>query len=109
MTGRCELCQRDEVDLTRHHLVPRTRHANKRNQRDFAREDVRTRIAMFCRPCHKMVHALFTEKQLEREFNTLERIAAHPDVGRFVEWIRTKPAGFHSTTRKSSITRSAAP
>jgi hypothetical protein len=55
------------------------------------------------------VHALFTEKQLEREFNTLERIAAHPDVGRFVEWIRTKPAGFHSTTRKSSITRSAAP
>lgn len=103
MTGRCELCERGEVELTRHHLVPRTRHSNKRNQREFDREDVRTRIALFCRPCHRMVHALFTEKQLERELNTLEAIAAHPDVARFVAWIRPKPPGFHSSTRKSSV------
>lgn len=104
MTGRCELCLRDEVELTRHHLVPRTRHNNKRNKRDFDRHDVRTRIALFCRPCHKMVHALFTEKQLERDFNTLEQIALHPDVQNFVLWIRPKPPGFHSITRKRSST-----
>ena len=102
MSGACELCQRNEVDLTRHHLVPRTRHSNKRNRRDFDRADVTTRIAWLCRPCHKMVHAVLNEKQLEREFNTLELLRSHPEIRKFVEWIATKPPGFHSFTRKMS-------
>lgn len=100
--GRCELCERAEVSLTRHHLVPRTRHSNKLNKKLFDRVDVVERIALLCRPCHKMIHALFTEKQLEREFNTLAALRAQGDVARFVDWIRTKPPGFHSYTRKKS-------
>ncbi|MBY0375206.1 MAG: hypothetical protein K2Q23_14515 [Bryobacteraceae bacterium] len=102
MSGGCELCGRVEVELTRHHLVPRTRHSNKRTQRTFEREDVTTRIALICRPCHKMVHAVFTEKQLEREFNTVELLRSHPEIQKFIAWIASKPAGFHSFTRKMS-------
>src|SRR5215813_740741 len=98
----CELCGRQVSTLTRHHLVPRTRHSNKRNKRDFDRADVKTRIAWLCRPCHNHVHALFTEKTLEREFNTLESLLSHPDVGRFVEWIRTKPDGFRPANEPST-------
>lgn len=101
MSGVCELCGRPEVALTRHHLVPRTRHSNKRNQRDFDRADVTSRIACLCRPCHKMVHAVFTEKQLEREYNTLALLRAHPEIQKFVAWIASKPPGFHSFTRKT--------
>lgn len=90
---RCELCGREVHSLTRHHLIPRTRHANKRNNREFGRAEVKKRISWFCRPCHNHVHALFTEKMLKREFNTLESLAAHPDVARFVDWIRHKPDG----------------
>ena len=103
----CELCGRKVSERTRHHLIPRTRHANKRNKRDFERADVKHRIAWLCRPCHSHVHALFTEKTLEREFNTLESLAAHPDVARFVNWIRKKPEGFRPANEDAHMKRKA--
>ncbi len=87
----CELCQRKVAYLTRHHLIPRTRHANKRNKKLFDRKEVHTRIVWFCRPCHDQVHAVLTEKTLEHEYNTLEEIAAHPEIKKFAEWIKNKP------------------
>ena len=104
-TRRCELCGREVSALTRHHLIPRTRHANKRNKREFDRAEVKKRIAWFCRPCHNHVHALFTEKILERELNTIEVLAAHPDVARFVKWIRNKPDGFRPANQPSHSKR----
>ena len=92
--GRCELCGRNVDCLTRHHLVPRTRHSNRRNKRDFDRSDVTHRIAWLCRPCHDHVHAVFTEKTLEREYNTLESLREDPAITRFVRWIADKPPDF---------------
>ena len=91
--GTCELCGRTVALLTRHHLIPRTRHANKKTRRTFGREEVHDRVAHFCKPCHKQLHSLFDEKELERELNTLEALRAHAEVARFVAWIRTKPDG----------------
>jgi hypothetical protein len=105
-SGCCELCGREVAVLTRHHLIPRTRHANKRNKRTFDRADVKARIAWMCRPCHSHVHALFTEKELERGFNTRAALAAHPDVARFVSWIRTKPDGFKPASHAANGKRS---
>ena len=102
MTGICELCGRLVSSLTKHHLIPKARHANKRNQLVFDRHEVRHRLAWFCRPCHNHVHALFTEKVLEREFNTLALLAAHPDVMKFISWIRGKPDGFKPTSYASN-------
>lgn len=92
--GRCELCGRRVERLTRHHLVPRTRHSNRRNKRDFDRADVTHRIAWLCRPCHDHVHAVFTEKTLEREYNTLESLLEDPAIARFIRWIADKPPDF---------------
>lgn len=90
----CELCGRRVSARTRHHLIPRTRHPNKRNKREFDRKEVKQRIAWFCRPCHDHVHALFSEKTLERDLNTIKSLAVHPEVARFVTWIRNKPDHF---------------
>jgi 5-methylcytosine-specific restriction endonuclease McrA len=103
MMGRCELCEREGMKLTRHHLIPRTRHSTKRNKKLFSRQEVVERIAMLCRPCHRQVHALFTEKQLELEYSSLDRLLAHPEVAKFVAWIRSKPPGFQPSTRQSSL------
>jgi len=102
MSGICELCGRLVTLLTKHHLIPKARHANKRNKREFDRREVKQRLAWFCRPCHSHVHALFTEKTLERKFNTLESLTAHPEVAKFVGWIRTKPAGFKPVSHASN-------
>jgi hypothetical protein len=102
---RCELCGREVSHVTRHHLIPRTRHTNKKAQREFERSEMKGRIAWFCRPCHDHVHALFAEKTLEREFNTIEALRSHPDVARFVTWIRNKPDGFRPANQPSSVKR----
>jgi hypothetical protein len=90
----CELCGRTVSFVTKHHLIPKARHANKRTLRTFDRQEVKHRVAWLCRPCHNHVHALFTEKTLERDFNTLELLQAHPVVAKFIVWLRAKPDGF---------------
>ncbi|NIP73187.1 MAG: hypothetical protein GWO16_09250 [Gammaproteobacteria bacterium] len=92
--GRCELCGRAVPELTRHHLIPRARHGKRRTQRRFAREEMRAHILWVCRPCHKHVHAVCSETSLEARYNTRERLLEHPDIRRFIEWIRSKPAGY---------------
>jgi len=86
--GVCELCGRQVSLLTKHHLIPKTRHGNKRVKRDFERHEVKYLLAWFCRPCHNHVHAMFTEKTLEREFNTVKQLAANFEIAKFVKWIR---------------------
>lgn len=90
----CELCERPASALTRHHLIPRTRHSNRRARRRFARHEMSHRILWVCRPCHNQIHAAISEKELERFYHTPERLLAHPVIARFVDWIRTKPADF---------------
>ena len=102
MTGRCAICHREEA-LTRHHLIPRTRHHNKRNKREFDRAVVKEVVGI-CRPCHSQIHALLTEKELEREYNTIAKLRGHPEVAKFARWISKKPRGFrvptsHANTR----------
>jgi len=101
----CELCGRAVARLTRHHLIPRTRHSNRRNKRDFGRHEVHERVAWLCRPCHDHVHNVFSEKELERHFNTVSRLREHAEIARFVEWIAAKPAGFRPRRGKRSRRR----
>lgn len=88
--------------MTRHHLIPRTRHSNKRNQKTFERHEVRTRMADLCRPCHGFIHKVLTEKQMEHLHNTVEALRTHPDIARFTDWIRTKPPGLRVRSRRPS-------
>ena len=95
----CELCGRVMAALTRHHLIPRTRHGKKRNQRLFSREDVRTRILWICRPCHDHLHEVLSEKEMEADYRTREALLEHPAIRRFVAWIGGKPEGFKPSGR----------
>ena len=90
----CELCGRMMTALTRHHLIPRTRHRKKRNRRLFGRGEVRTRILWICRPCHDHIHEVLGEKEMEVGYRGREALLAHPAIGRFVTWIGNKPEGF---------------
>ncbi|MFL6595858.1 MAG: hypothetical protein ACJ8HQ_10495, partial [Chthoniobacterales bacterium] len=90
-----------EETLTRHHLIPRTRHSNKRNKRDFERAVVR-QVVRICRPCHSQIHALLSEKELEREYNTIAKLKTHPGLAKFAQWIASKPRGFRVAMQKTN-------
>ncbi len=102
--GSCQLCQR-ETALTRHHLVPQTRHGKTRWNRDrYSRRQLQHELILrLCSACHRQVHATLSERELERDYPSLERLREHPDLARFVAWIRTKPPGFRPPVRRSAL------
>lgn len=89
----CLLCGRSIPPLQRdaHHLVPKLR------------GDVQT--AWLHRICHRQIHAWFTESELERLHHHVEALRSHPEMARFLEWVRRKPDDFHERTRKSQRLR----
>ena len=89
-TGRCQLCKRPDLALTRHHLIPRMTH--KRARRSDPESNI-NEIAMICRPCHSHIHTLMTEKEMHRTYNTIEKLAAHEGVQKFVKWLQGKRVG----------------
>ena len=77
---QCELCQRDCPKLTEHHLVPRQQ-TKRKKQDPGPTTDI-------CAPCHKQIHTLFTNKELARKLNTVDRLRSHPNMTKFLTWIR---------------------
>ena len=59
-------------------------------------------VVGICRPCHSQIHEVLTEKKLERDFNTIEKLRQHPEVAKFVRWIRNKPRGFRCGHARST-------
>jgi hypothetical protein len=94
----CELCGRSvgRENLTRHHLLPRAR-ARRMKRRKLARRELRLRdpgrTVDLCRPCHRNVHTSLSNGDLERGYDSLEALSAHPDVRRFTDWVKDKPHG----------------
>ena len=97
---QCELCKRTDLILTRHHLIPRSRHNKARTQRNFSRDAMKTDIALLCRPCHSQVHRLFDNHELASYYHTVERLRQHSDVQSFVRWIEKRPAGLKVRVRR---------
>ncbi len=77
--------------------IPPQKEARKKA---FDRREMERRIALLCRPCHGNVHAVFENKDLEREYNTVDALARHPGVHRFTRWIQKKPHGTAAYRRR---------
>jgi hypothetical protein len=75
----CSICKRDgdEQHFEEHHLTPKARKGRETIQ--------------ICNLCHDMVHKSMTTKELAKKYNTLEKIAAHPKMISWIQWISTKP------------------
>lgn len=51
--------------------------------------------------CHDEIHAVLTEAELARHFDTVAKLRAHPKLKRFIAWVAGKPPEFHARTRAS--------
>ena len=73
---KCELCDREVTKLYRHHLIPKQRGGKKGP------------VSMLCWSCKDMVHILFTNKELEREYNTIELLKSIDKIQKYIKWIK---------------------
>jgi hypothetical protein len=87
--GTCQLCERENIETTDHHLIPVTRHSNKKTKKETDRDTRNIKVPL-CKPCHKQIHKLITEKEMERHYNTIEKLKEHSGVQKFIAWVRTK-------------------
>ncbi len=79
----CQLCDRDVKELTTHHLVPRQ--TVKRKQADSGP------TIDICSPCHRQIHALYSNLDLAKELNTLNKLKSEPKMSKFLGWIKSEP------------------
>jgi hypothetical protein len=85
----CPLCDRPIPVSQRdaHHLIPKSRGG--------------VQTVWLHRICHRQIHALFNETELARSFRDPQALREHPEMARFLEWVRRKPDAFFERTRKS--------
>jgi hypothetical protein len=85
-TTACELCSRDWIPLTYHHLIPKQIHtkALKRGWHDEAKLNS---VAWLCRACHSFVHRVASNEELAREYYTVEKLSEREDVEKWVGWV----------------------
>ncbi|KAI0098407.1 hypothetical protein F4814DRAFT_453487 [Daldinia grandis] len=82
----CELCGRDWVPLSYHHLVPRFVHG-KAVRRGWHRVQDLQSVAWLCGACHRFVHRFAGHEELARRYYTVELLMGEEGVRRWVEWV----------------------
>ncbi|KAI1193647.1 hypothetical protein F5X97DRAFT_338714 [Nemania serpens] len=82
----CELCGRDWINLSYHHLIPRFVHA-KAVKRGWHRECDLQSVAWLCGACHGFVHRFAGHEELARRFYSVERLLAEEEVRRWAAWV----------------------
>jgi 5-methylcytosine-specific restriction protein A len=74
----CALCGRvvPHALITLHHLLPKEEGGEAEHRLPF------------CKPCHKQVHATFSNKQLAARYDSIEKLQAASELSKFLAWIR---------------------
>lgn len=88
--GLCELCGRNGVDTTVHHLLPKEMGGTFGETADL------------CIPCHKQIHALYTNEEIAARLATLKDLRQDEKLLRFIKWLRKQPPTKIMKTKKSN-------
>lgn len=49
--------------------------------------------------CHSKIHHTFSEKELEETYHTWEALRSHPEIEKFVAWIRKKAPEYYTKNK----------
>ena len=87
---KCPICKRElGVVIDRHHLIPKT----------FGGKEQITLHKI----CHRKLHSAITEKEMEKWYNTIERILEHEEITRFVKWVARKDIDYYSGSDETVV------
>ncbi len=83
----CPLCDRPippGAPSSRHHLIPRLKGG------------AAGPVVRLHHICHKAIHKALSEAELARDYADVAKLRAHPELARFIAWVRRRPPGFSS-------------
>ena len=70
--------------VDRHHVVPKAA---------GGRETV-----WLHRICHRKVHSVLDERTLAAAYASIDALRQHPEIARFIHWVRKTPPEFYART-----------
>ena len=80
----CQMCKRDTPQevLEKHHLIPKSRKNKKKRT-------IKNTIKV-CVDCGDQLHQLFTNKEMEKTYNTIETILEDERIQKWIDWVKDK-------------------
>lgn len=78
--GPCPICGRPMfkgASVDRHHWQPKSRGG--------------TEAVYLHRICHRKLHSIFSNKELAAGLAAPEQVRQHPEIQRFIRWVRRQP------------------
>lgn len=82
--GKCPICDRDMIkgpSIDKHHFIPKCRGGKE--------------TEFLHKVCHRKIHSLWTEKELEKEFNDPNKVCENEEIQKFIKWIYKKDPEFY--------------
>lgn len=79
----CAICTRiiGDVNVQDHHLIPKELGGKE--------------TIPLHKMCHQKIHATFTNRELLHKYHTPDIIRTHPEMIKFIEWIKNKDPSFY--------------
>lgn len=86
----CPLCCRPLAEpFNRHHLLP------------LSKGGKGTTTVLLHKICHDKIHSVFTEMELKRHYNTIEKLKGNDEIANFLKWVsRKEPQFYDKSVRK---------
>lgn len=79
----CPICGRAlGTVIDEHHLIPKT---------FGGKEKVKLH-----KICHRKIHSVFTERELEKWYYTIEHLLKHEEIQAFAKWVAKKDIDYYS-------------
>jgi hypothetical protein len=86
----CPLCRRAIAGpCNRHHLIP------------VSKGGKNTPTILLHKICHDKIHAVFTEVELKRYYQTIEKLQQHEEIEKFIQWVGKKEPEFYDKSVKT--------
>lgn len=86
----CPLCEREIAQPANlHHLLP------------ISQGGAHTTTVLLHVICHNKIHSLFTEKELAKHYNTIEKLRAHEDMKKFIKFVSKQPPSYNDKNKRA--------
>lgn len=87
----CKLCGREILDGygNVHHMIPQLK-GGKKGPTEYMHII-----------CHSKIHSVLSESELAQYYNTIDRLQSHPEIVKFIKWIKKRPLDYIDSNRMS--------
>lgn len=73
---KCILCEREVSFITLHHLTPK---------QEGGKHSLKIPL---CQPCHSTIHNTYTNKELAKNYNSIETLKKSEHLKGYLKWIK---------------------